>query len=118
MVIKILRFKNGLDIVCKCEFYDDVVVIEDAMMFEVRGVNLAMQHWAPAAIIKENKTHVMADTVLCFFESTEDFVDYYSELISKMNNKLNELKNRDENNNSEELLKEIIEGTLKGSYVH
>lgn len=118
MAIKILRFKNGLDVICKFEMYDDIIEIEDAMVFEVRGVNLALQNWAPTAIIKENKTHIMAENVLCFFEPTDEFEEYYSETVTKLKETMNELKNKDDNQ-IEELLKEFTDGSLlKGSYVH
>jgi hypothetical protein len=117
MTIKILRLKSGYDIICKCEMYDDIIEIEDAMLFEVRGVNLALQHWMPAAVVKENKTHMMMENILCFFDPTDDFMDYYSEIVQKMKKSLEDLKNQDEGS-VEELLKDITENTLKGSYIH
>jgi hypothetical protein len=117
MTIKILRFKDGLDIVCSCNVIGDTIEIEDAMLFEIRGINLAMQHWAPVAIMKESKIHISREDVLCFFEPSDEFVDYYSETIQKMKTAMDNLKNKKEND-MEELFNAITEKVSKGNFMH
>ena len=117
MTIRILRFKDGLDIVSNCNVISDTVEIEDAMLFEIRGVNLAMQHWAPMAIIKDSKIHISRDDVLCFFEPSDEFVEYYSETIQKMKTAMDNLKDKKEND-MEELFKAVTEKVSKGDFIH
>ncbi len=117
MTIRILRFKDGLDIVCNCNVIADTVEIEDAMLFEIRGVNLAMQHWAPMAIIKDSKIHISRHDVLCFFEPSDEFVDYYSETIQKMKTAMNNLKDK-KDEDMEELFKAITDKVSKGNLMH
>ena len=85
MAIKIVRFKDGLDVICNCEYTgDDMVEITDPMLFEIRGVNLMLQCWLPMAVIKENKVEVHPDTILCAMDPTEDFEEYYLNTVIKL----------------------------------
>ena len=85
MAIKIVRFKDGLDVICKCEYtVNDTIKITDPMLFEIRGVNLMLQCWLPMAVIKENKVEVHPDTILCAMDPTEDFEEYYLNTVIKL----------------------------------
>ncbi len=85
MAIKIVRFKDGLDVICNCEYTgDDMIEITDPMLFEIRGVNLMLQCWLPMAVIKENKVEVHPDTILCAMDPTEDFEEYYLNTVIKL----------------------------------
>lgn len=84
MAIKIVRFKDGLDVICKCEYtVNDTVKITDPMLFEIRGVNLMLQCWLPMAVIKENTAEIDADSILCAMDPTEDFEEYYLNTVIK-----------------------------------
>jgi len=86
MAIKIVRFKDGLDVICDCVYTsDDIVEITDPMLFELRGTNLMLQCWLPMAVIKENKVQIDMETILCLMDPTEDFEEYYLNASTKLN---------------------------------
>jgi hypothetical protein len=85
MAIKIVRFKDGLDVICNCEsISDDIVEIIDPMLFEIRGVNLMLQVWLPMAVIKHNSVMIGMENILCVMDPTEDFEEYYMNTVTKL----------------------------------
>jgi len=92
--IKIVRFKDGMDVIC---FFDslnaEVVDIIEPMMFEVRNTNLVMQQWLPIAMIKENRASVKWEDILCIMEPSDDFKEYFHTTVEKVNAAVNKKKN-------------------------
>lgn len=85
MAIKIVRFKDGLDVISECtEISKDVLVLENPMMFEIRGVNLQLQHWLPIAVMKQDYVEVNLDNVLCTMNPNDDFEEYYLNTLMKL----------------------------------
>ncbi len=85
MAIKIVRFKDGLDVICNCEYtVNDTIEITDPMLFEIRGTNLMLQCWLPMSVIKENTVEIDADNILCAMDPTEDFEEYYLNTVIKL----------------------------------
>lgn len=117
MAIKIVRFKDGLDVICDCKYTkNDMVEITDPMLFEIRSVNLILQCWLPMAVIKDNKVEIEPENILCTMEPTDDFQEYYSSTIIK-------LKEASKKEKEEEIRDEILsafeeKGSLKGSLIH
>ena len=92
--VKIVRFKDGMDVIC---FFDnlntEVVDIIEPMMFEVRNTNLVMQQWLPIAMIKENRASVKWEDILCVMESSDDFKEYFHTTVEKVNESIQKKKN-------------------------
>ena len=86
--IKIVRFKDGLDVVCNYFLFEndtDMVELDTPMMFEVRNTNLVMQHWLPLALMKTKSVTIKKEEVLCVIEPSDEFAEYYHDTVSKMN---------------------------------
>ena len=92
--VKIVRFKDGMDVIC---FFDnlnaEVVDIIEPMMFEVRNTNLVMQQWLPIAMIKENRASVKWEDILCIIEPSDDFKEYFHTTVEKVNESIQKKKN-------------------------
>ena len=92
--VKIVRFKDGMDVIC---FFDnlnaEVVDIIEPMMFEVRNMNLVMQQWLPIAMIKENRASVKWEDILCVMEPSDDFKEYFHTTVEKVNESIQKKKN-------------------------
>jgi hypothetical protein len=106
--VKIVRFKDGLDVIC---FFDnlnaEVVDIIEPMMFEVRNMNLVMQQWLPIAMVKENRASVKWEDILCVMEPTEDFKEYFHTTVEKLNLTLDKKKN-DSTDEEKEYMLEVL----------
>jgi len=100
MAVKILRLKEGLDIICDCIFENDNrVVIDNPMLFELRGMNLILQFWLPIAVMKGDSVEIGTENIICTMDPTEDFEEYYLTSIIRLQNserKENEVDLNDE----------------------
>ena len=86
--IKIVRFKDGLDVVCHFNYTSEdetMMELETPMMFEVRNTNLVMQNWLPLSLMKVNTVKIKTEEVLCLIEPSDEFAEYYHETVTKMN---------------------------------
>lgn len=84
--IKILRFKDGQDVICRVlEETLKSIDIEDPMVFEVRNANLMIQQWLPIAVVKNKTVQLKLQDVLCIFEPNDNFREYYEGLVAKIN---------------------------------
>jgi hypothetical protein len=86
--VKILRFKDGLDIICTMAPMGDDIQLDSPMVFEVRNTNLVLQQWLPLSVMKGTSVNVNRGDVLCIIEPNEDFAEYYSNTIGKMKSAL------------------------------
>lgn len=85
MAVKILRLKDGLDIICDCIFEkNDKLVIENPMLFELRGTNLILQYWLPMAVMKGESVEIGMDNVVCTMDPNDDFEEYYTSSILRL----------------------------------
>jgi len=112
--IRIVRFKDGIDVICKITVEEELgsIDIEDPMEFQVRNANLMIQQWLPIAVAKENKVRVRINDVLCIYEPNNSFQEYYEGLISNINSIV---ENNDVKNASVEKIKELIEALEESS---
>jgi hypothetical protein len=98
MTVQILRFKDGLDVICKAFVHDTEsllygkIEIESPMIFEIRNQNLVLQHWLPLAVMKSNKALVDRNDVLCTLEPNDDFKEYYINTVKNLKKELREMK--------------------------
>ena len=92
--VKIVRFKDGMDVICFYEtLNNEYVDVKEPMMFEVRNMNLVMQQWLPIAMIKENRTTVKQGDILCVMEPSDDFKEYFQTTVEKVNDSIQKKKN-------------------------
>jgi hypothetical protein len=92
--VKIVRFKDGLDVICYFDSQNnEVVEVKEPMMFEIRNMNLVMQQWLPIAMIKENRASVKWEDILCVMEPSEDFKEYFHTTVEKVNDSIQKKKN-------------------------
>lgn len=121
--INILRFKDGLDVVCSTERIDSLhFKIYDPMIFEVRNGNLLLQSWTPIDIVKENSTIINMNDVLCTFQPNDSFAEYYMNTLKKLNDFLKEKNNPTESTMEEEVV-HLMESlsdlkNTKGTLIH
>ena len=116
MAVKILRFKDGLDVICNClEEIDNKIIIENPMLFELRGVNLVLQYWLPMAVIKGESVEIGTDNIICSMDPTDDFSEYYVTSMERMRDFERKEK---EVELSDEVLTAFQEKETKKSLIH
>ena len=85
MAVKILRLKDGLDIICDCLFEKNgKIIVENPMLFELRGTNLVLQYWLPMAVIKGESVEMGMDNIICTMDPSDDFAEYYQSSMQRM----------------------------------
>jgi hypothetical protein len=116
--IHIVRFKDGIDVICEMEELDSFQIkISNPMMFEVRNSNLLLQHWLPIDIMKGDAVAINTEDVLCVFEPTEEFTEYYLNTVDRMAEILrNRSKVKEEDVNMMEVFKDME--SIKGNLLH
>lgn len=82
--VKIVRFKDGLDVVCFFDTTDDNFELGNPMLFEVRNNNLQMMQWIPSGVVSDTSVIIGKDNILCTFEPTADFKEYFITVIEKL----------------------------------
>ena len=90
--IKIVRLKNGEDIIgyvseseYKCHIRDALVIqLHDDIRHQKQTLVLAS--WAPSSIIKVNECILYESDILTKFDPTEEFVDHYMGTLIAMTN--------------------------------
>jgi len=103
--VKIVRFKDGLDVICYFDSQNnEVVEVKEPMMFEVRNMNLVMQQWLPIAMIKENRASVKWEDILCIMEPSDDFKEYFHTTVEKVNATIEKKKNASTDEEKEYML--------------
>jgi small nuclear ribonucleoprotein (snRNP)-like protein len=88
--IKIVRLKNGEDIVGQLINVDDSYDVIEPMTVDVeyRGkeAGLVMRHWLPVQLVKHNEINIKQSDVLCVLEPSADFAEYYVNTVEKIHN--------------------------------
>lgn len=116
--IKIVRFKDGMDIICHCIFdkKDYSYDVTSPMMFDITPKGqLVLQHWLPIAVMKEKRVRIRDEDVLCVYEPSSNFAEYYSTTIDKMNSVIESNK---EENGMEEIIEALAELQSNGVPIH
>jgi small nuclear ribonucleoprotein (snRNP)-like protein len=90
--IRIVRLKNGEDIVGQIINVDDTYDVIEPMTVDVeyRGKEpgLVMRHWLPVQLVKHNEINIKQSDVLCVLEPSDDFVEYYVNTVEKIHDLL------------------------------
>lgn len=92
MTVQILRFKDGLDVICNVNELLHEFEISNPMVFEVRSTNLVLQQWLPLAVIKGESVTIHKDEILCTMDPNDEFAEYYTETIRKMKETVSKIK--------------------------
>jgi hypothetical protein len=85
--IKIVRLKNGEDIIGNLAISNNDINIAEPMLVSLEHGHtnrLIMSHWLPVQIIKKNETTIHMEDVLTLIEPNDDLVEYYSTTVSKI----------------------------------
>ena len=90
--IKIVRLKNGEDIVGQIVSLKDSYDVIEPMTVDVEYRNkeagLVMRHWLPVQLIKHNEINIKTNDVLCLLDPSEDFAEYYVNTVEKIHDLL------------------------------
>ncbi len=118
--VKIVRFKDGVDVVC---FYEEIsensVELTSPMMFEIRNSNLQMIYWLPVTIIKSSSVIIQKDSILCIIHPTDDFIEYYIGVTDKLSNVDKESYKQKDKEEMKQILDALSElETTKGIPIH
>jgi len=111
MTVQIVRFKDGLDVICNIDYKDlsDKVELFNPMIFEVRNTNLVMQQWLPLAVIKGNSVMIDNREILCVMDPNDDFAEYYEETVRKTNEVL---RKKEESSDDKEKIQEFLQSLI------
>jgi MinD-like ATPase involved in chromosome partitioning or flagellar assembly len=111
MTVQIVRFKDGLDVICNIDYKDlsDKVELFNPMIFEVRNTNLVMQQWLPLAVIKGNSVMIDNREILCVMDPNDDFAEYYEETVRKTNEVL---RKKEEISDDKEKIQEFLQSLI------
>jgi hypothetical protein len=86
--IKIVRLKNGEDIIGNLIENDGDYDISCPMSVNLvqngRQNGLVMSHWLPVPLIKKNQITLNGCDVLTVIEPNDEFAEYYSNTVEKM----------------------------------
>ena len=87
--IKIVRLKNGEDIIGVLNDIDGEYEITEPMSVSVvqkgHQSGLVMSHWLPVQLIKKNEIKINSCDVLTVFEPNDEFAEYYTNTVEKIN---------------------------------
>ena len=87
--IKIVRLKNGEDIIGQLtangiNSYDITEPMSVDLEFQGRELGLVMRHWLPVQLIKKNEIILEKHDILCVIDPADDFCEYYTNTIKKI----------------------------------
>ena len=86
--IKIVRLKNGEDIIGTLNMINDEYEITEPMSVNVvmkgQESGLVMSHWLPVQLIKKNEIKINTRDVLTVIEPNDEFAEYYTNTVEKI----------------------------------
>jgi len=105
-IIKIVRLKNGEDIIGSLTSLpiDDIQITEPMTVSVInRGQEngLVMSHWLPVQLIKKNEITIKSCDVLTIFEPNDEFAEYYVNTVEKIKSLMKAKEITDELSNDE-----------------
>jgi hypothetical protein len=110
-LVKIVRFKDGLDVITtRTSLTKDLVELDNPMMFEVRNSHLILEQWLPLAVMEGDTVTIETKEILCEMNPNSDFAEYYVETIRKLKRALRQEKDepRDEDD-----MKDMLEALIQ-----
>lgn len=93
--IKILRLKDGEDIISSCSYFEgSIVELNNPMTLFYKQLDgrsvVFMTPWLPVELVKINAARIFSNEVLTIFEPRDSLVDYYNKTVTQTNNALAE----------------------------
>jgi hypothetical protein len=86
--IKIIRLKDGCDIITSIELVKGEYVIKQPMILDIiqRGKlpELNLTNWLPVQVIENNETIISVDEVVCTMEPNSHLKEYYVNLVDRI----------------------------------
>lgn len=83
--VKIVRFKDGLDVITtRTTISDDLIELDNPMMFELRNSHLVMEQWLPLAVMEGDTVTIQSKEILCEMNPNSEFAEYYVETIRRL----------------------------------
>lgn len=89
--IKVLRLKTGDDVIGYVSDIDDNRIhIRSPMLIDIMTdyksakQSFVIQSWLPHQLIKTNETTLWSIDILTILEPTETFIDYYTDMVTKI----------------------------------
>ena len=90
--IKIVRFKNGDDVICTLSsFEENLYLMQDPMTVSVhtdiknKKQILILAHWLPVNITKTNDAVIEKSDILTIYSPSDDFEEYYLNNVKEAN---------------------------------
>lgn len=122
--IKIIRLKNGEDIICYVytddNYYFDIcepMTVDIEQRGQYAG-HLIMANWLPVTLIKDNRTTLKSEDILTMFDPDDKFCTHYIDMVSKLRSMI-EAKNKVKEMTNDEITEifNAMEG-LKSNVLH
>jgi hypothetical protein len=112
--IKLVRFKTGEDIIgYVSDINDDKINIKFPMVVITDDVNgqkaYVMAPWLPHQLYKLNETSIWSNDVMFVADATDVFVDYYKEMVVKLEKYITASEIMEHMQDEEELIEALIE---------
>jgi hypothetical protein len=112
--IKLVRFKTGEDIIgYVSDINDDRINIKFPMVVITDDVNgqkaYVMAPWLPHQLYKLNETSIWSNDVMFVADATDVFVDYYKEMVVKLEKYITASEIMEHMQDEEELIDALIE---------
>jgi SAM-dependent MidA family methyltransferase len=114
--IKIVRLKNGEDIIGNLNLINDEYEIMEPMSVNVvmkgQESGLVMSHWLPVQLIKKNEIKINSRDVLTVIEPNDEFAEYYTNTVEKIKMLLKAKNDTDEMTDEE--IEDILDAMEDG----
>jgi hypothetical protein len=124
--IRIVRFKNGEDIVGKIantdntETYDVIEPMTVDVEYHGKQAGLVMRHWLPVQLVKKNEITLKHSDILCILEPDDEFAEYYVNTVEKIHDllKAKNLVNELSDNEIDDIMDAFEEIKQHGNILH
>lgn len=92
MIVQIVRFKDGLDVITGINQDNNQVELSNPMMFQVKNSSLMLQNWLPLAVMKGDTVTVDKTEILCTMNPNDDFTEYYLNMVQDLKKEIKQMK--------------------------
>jgi hypothetical protein len=122
--IKIVRLKEGCDIIClislvKGEYFVKNPMVIDLHYSKASRPELIMSNWLPVQLIKDNEAFISVDEVMCLLEPNDYLTEYYRNLVDRATKFVAEEPQESSQEELEELAMALFElENAKGLLIH
>ena len=109
--VKIVRFKDGLDVITtRTSVSNELIELDNPMMFELRNSHLVLEQWLPLAVMEGDKVTIDSKEILCVMNPNSEFAEYYVETIRKLKRAL---RQEEDEPRDEESMREMLAAMIQ-----